>query len=94
MARSGAAKHDRMHLRLDHRTKRALERAAAYEDKIVSAFVLASAASAAKRVIERHETVTLRPVDWDVFYAALLKPPTPNRTLKRAVARFRAERGE
>jgi uncharacterized protein (DUF1778 family) len=81
-----------MHLRLDARTKRTLERAAAYEEKSVSEFVLASATAAAERIIERHEVVTLPPADWDVFFDALVDPPEPNDVLKAAVRRFRGRR--
>jgi uncharacterized protein (DUF1778 family) len=78
-----------MHLRLDSRTKRALERAAAYEEKTVSEFVLATATAAAERVIERNENVTLPAADWDLFFDALVNPPEPNEVLKAAVKRFR-----
>ncbi len=92
MPRSETAKRDRMHLRLDARTKRMLERAAAYEERSVSDFVLATATAAAERVIERHETVTLPAADWDVFFDALVNPPEPNEVLKAAVRRFRDRR--
>ena len=93
MSRSQAAKRDRMHIRLDLRTKRTLERAAAYEGKSVTDFVLATATAAAERVVERHEKVELPPADWDLFFAALVKPPSPNRVLKAAVKRFHEKRG-
>jgi uncharacterized protein (DUF1778 family) len=53
-------KRDRMHLRLDAKTKRRLERAAAYEETSVTDFVLANAVAAAERVIDSHEKVRLR----------------------------------
>jgi uncharacterized protein (DUF1778 family) len=87
------AKRDRVHLRLDVRTKRTLELAAAYEERSLSDFVLAHATSAAEEVIDRHEKVTLRAADWDVFYDALINPPEPNARLKAAVRRFRDRRG-
>jgi uncharacterized protein (DUF1778 family) len=93
MTRSQTAKRDRMHLRLDGRTKRTLERAAAYEEKTVSDFVLATATAAAERVIERHERVTLSQPDWDVFFDLLVNPPEPNKTLKAAIRRYRDRRG-
>lgn len=89
MSQSEALRRDRMHLRLDARTKRTLERAAAYEEKSVSDFVLTTARAAAERVIERHEQVTLSTKDWDAFFDALVNPPEPNETLKAAVRRFR-----
>ncbi len=93
MARSQLTKRDRMHLRLDQRTKRTLERAAAYEATSVSDFVLATATAAAERVIARHEKVTLPPADWDRFFDALVEPPAPNKTLKAAIRRFRDRLG-
>ncbi|HXP74911.1 MAG TPA: DUF1778 domain-containing protein [Stellaceae bacterium] len=93
MSRSQTAKRDRMHLRLDLRTKRTLERAAAYEGKSVTDFVLATAIAAAERVVERREKVVLPAADWDLFFRALVSPPPPNRILKAAVRRFRERRG-
>jgi uncharacterized protein (DUF1778 family) len=90
MPRARAAHRGRMHLRIDVGTKRALERAAAYEAKSVTEFVLTTASAAAAKVIDRHEKVTLSKPDWDLFYAALLKPPAPNAALKKAIRRFRA----
>jgi uncharacterized protein (DUF1778 family) len=89
MARTDQRKRDRMQLRLDAGTKRKLERAAAYEQKTVTEFVLASADAEAERVIERHERITLAPADWDVFYEALVNPPRPNKVLRQAVKRYR-----
>ncbi|HXA70253.1 MAG TPA: DUF1778 domain-containing protein [Stellaceae bacterium] len=94
MPRPQAAKRDRMHLRLDLRTKRTLERAAAYEGKSVTDFVLATATAAAERVVERREKVVLPQADWDLFFRALVKPPPPNKILKAAVRRFRDRRGD
>jgi len=82
-----------MHLRLDARTKRKLERAAAYADTTVSDFVLANAVAAAERVIEAHEKVTLSDVDWDAFHDALISPPEPNEKLKAAARRYRERIG-
>jgi uncharacterized protein (DUF1778 family) len=82
-----------MHLRLDAKTKRRLERAAAYEETSVSEFVLANALAAAERVIDSHEKITLSRRDWDVFYDALINPPEPNETLKKAARRYRERVG-
>jgi len=92
MSQTARVKRDRMHLRLDKPTKRKLERAAAYEETTVSDFVLANAVDAAKRVIERHESTSLSPADWDAFYDALRRPPKPNRNLREAILRYRTSR--
>jgi uncharacterized protein (DUF1778 family) len=83
-----------MHLRLDSRTKRKLERAAAYTDKSVSDFVLANAVAAAERVLEAREQIVLSEPDWQVFYDALTDPPGPNERLKKAVQRYHKRRGK
>lgn len=93
MDRTAQAKRDRMHLRVDTRTKRVLERAAAYEETSVSGFVLANAVAAAERVIGTRETVALSARDWQLFYDALVDPPAPNEKLTRAARRYRDRMG-
>lgn len=93
MPQTAAIKRDRMHLRLDVRTKRKLERAAAYEDTSVSNFVLANAVAAAERVIDSHERNVLSAADWDAFHDALIDPPEPNEALKKAARRYRERIG-
>ena len=83
-------KRDRMHLRLDEKTKRKLSRAARYEDVSVSEFVLSNALAAADRVLETHETTKLAPADWDAFYEALVRPPRPNKKLTEAVRWYKS----
>jgi uncharacterized protein (DUF1778 family) len=93
MAQTVDVKHDRMHLRLDAKTKRKLERAAAYTETTVTDFVLTNAVAAAERVIDSHEKVVLSPPDWDLFYDALINPPEPNAKLKAAARRYRERFG-
>ena len=93
MAQTSGVKRDRMHLRLDAKTKRKLEQAAAYQETTVSAFVLANAVEAAERVIGSHEKITLSARDWEVFYDALVNPPEPNERLKEAARRYRERVG-
>lgn len=93
MSKTSAIKRDRMHLRLDAVTKRRLERAAAYESRSVTDFVLLTAVAAADRVIESKESAVLSARDWDAFHAALLHPPKPNAKLKEAARRYRERVG-
>ena len=86
-------KQARVHLRLDFKTKRKLERAAAYAETTMSAFVLANAVAAADRVIESHEQITLAARDWDALHDALLDPPEPNAALRNAAKRYRGRLG-
>ncbi|MCO5120834.1 MAG: DUF1778 domain-containing protein [Burkholderiaceae bacterium] len=94
MTQIDKVKRDRMHLRLDARTKRKLERAAAYEETSVTDFVLANALIAADRVIDSHERIILSTKDWEVFYDALIDPPEPTDKLKEAARRYRERAGE
>lgn len=91
---TGGVKHARVHLRMDGRSKRTLERAAAYEETTVSRFVLSSAIAAAERIIESRERIVLPATDWDTFYDALLNPPEPNEALRAAAHRYRERLGE
>jgi uncharacterized protein (DUF1778 family) len=93
MSQPAEVKRDRLHLRLDAKAKRTLERAAAYEETSVTDFVLANAVAAAERVIDTHEKITLSTKDWDVFYDALINPPEPNEKLREAARRYRERVG-
>ena len=86
MANAETTKQDRMHIRLDARSKQKLERAAAYAHKSLSDFVLGQALHAADEVIHEYETLTLNQTDWDVFLDALEHPPKPSAKLKKAFA--------
>ena len=86
-------RHERLNLRFDARTRRKLERAAAYEETTLSRFVLHNAVAAAERVIEAREGIVLPATDWDTFHDALLNPPAPNAALKRAARRYRERIG-
>ena len=93
VAEAAEWKHERVHLRLDARSKRKLERAAAYEETTISRFVLSNAVAAAERVIDARERIVLPATDWDAFHEALLNPPAPNAALKRAARRYRERIG-
>lgn len=86
-------KRERMHLRMDAKSKRKLERAAAYEETSITQFVLSNAVEAAERVIEARERVVLSATDWDAFHDALLNPPEPNAALRQAARRYRERVG-
>lgn len=78
------ASRDCLDLHLDPRSKRTLERAAAYRGTSVSQFVLASAVAAAERVIAAQERIVLAEADWGAFHDALHTPPEPNAALRKA----------
>ena len=87
-------KREHIYLRLDARSKRKLERAAAYEETSTAQFVLSNAVQAAERVIEARERVVLSETDWDAFRDALADPPEPNAALYRAARRYRQRASE
>jgi len=86
MVATDKIKQERMHLRLDTRSKKKLERAAAYTHKCLTEFVLGQALNAADVVIRENETLILNRADCEVFLDALENPPKPNARLKRAFA--------
>lgn len=88
MAKTAASEHHHVHLRVDAKTKRKLERAAACEEMTVSRFVLANAVAAAERVIESREKIVLSAMDWEAFHHALINPPKPNAALGKAARRY------
>ena len=89
MGRTAESKQDRLQLRLDARSKRILQRAANHRRKSLSQFVLSTALEEAEKVVREETVVTLSEPDWNVFYDALVNPPTPNAALRTAYRRYR-----
>lgn len=85
---------ERVEARVTAEQKKLLERAAALEGRSLTDFVVSSAQAAAAITISRHELLRLTPDDQDVFVEALLNPPAPNETLRRAAARYRTALGQ
>ncbi|MBI4749398.1 MAG: DUF1778 domain-containing protein [Acidobacteria bacterium] len=84
MALKTPTKQERLQIRVDDRTKRKLERAAALLHVPLGDFVLSQAIPAAEKVIADYETITLSEPDWNLFYEALIHPPAPNDALRAA----------
>jgi uncharacterized protein (DUF1778 family) len=82
-----AAKSERVSLRIDAESKRALQRAASYAGSSLSDFVITRALAAANEVIQAREAVMLSGRDWDAFLDALASPPEPSPPLERALRR-------
>ncbi len=70
-----------------------LKRAAEMEGRSVSDFVIAAAHAAAQRAIEQTQIIRLSFEDQRRFAEALINPPEPNETLRRA-AKLHAEHVE
>ncbi len=81
-------KEDRLEARVSTALKKLLKKAADLEGTTLTEFVVQSVKSAAMRVIQDHEVITLSTRDRDVFMHALLNPPEPNQRLRQAFDRY------
>ena len=81
-----SAKRERINLRLNDNAKRLIERAANFEGKTVSNFILSSALASAEKTVHEHETVALGRQDAERFLAALDSPVSFNEALTEALA--------
>jgi len=80
-------KESRLNIRCDSHTRQLLDKAASYAHVSISEFVLSNALASAERVVQEHESITLKPKDFEAFLAALDAPAKPNAALKRAFKR-------
>lgn len=81
-----AAKNERINLRLKQSAKNLIERAATFEGKTVSSFILSSALDSAEKTLHEHESMQLNEQDAQRFYDALAKPVTFNEKLTEVFA--------
>ncbi len=81
-----AAKNERINLRLKQSAKSLIERAASFEGKTLSSFILSSALATAEKAIHEHESIQLNERDAQHFFDALSKPVKFNRKLTEALA--------
>lgn len=80
-------KESRLHIRCDNRSRQLLDKAAHYAHLSISEFILSNVLESAERVVQQHESITLKPKDFEAFLAALDAPVKPNAALKRAFKR-------
>lgn len=80
-------KESRLNIRCDNRTRQILDKAASYAHVSISEFILSHALASAERVVNEHESITLKSKDFEAFLAALDQPVQPNAALKRALKR-------
>jgi len=80
-----ATKNERINLRLKQSAKNFLERAATFEGKTVSSFILSSALASAEKTIHEHESIQLNEQDAKRFFDALAKPVRFNKKLTEAL---------
>ena len=84
---TSSLKESRLNIRCDSNTRQLLDKAASYAHVSISEFVLSNALASAERVVQAHESITLRPKDFEAFLEALDTPAKPNAALKRAFKR-------
>jgi uncharacterized protein (DUF1778 family) len=80
-------KESRLHIRCDSYARQLLDKAANYAHVSISEFVLSNALASAERVVQTHESITLKSKDFEAFLTALDAPGKPNAALKRAFKR-------
>jgi uncharacterized protein (DUF1778 family) len=85
MSAAKDTKQDRINLRLRQDVKQALERAASFEGKTVSNFILTSALANAEKTIHEHEVMRLNHEESDAFFNALANPVRLNQRLAEAL---------
>ena len=78
-------KSERINHRLKSSTKRLIERAAVFEGKTVSHFILTGALERAEKTVQDHELMTLNAKNSKAFFDALATPVQFNRRLNAAL---------
>jgi uncharacterized protein (DUF1778 family) len=81
----------RLEARITADQKALIERAAAYEGRSVSDFVVQSVQEAAKSVVRDHEMLRLNRRQSEAFVKVLLDPPEANAALREAAKRYHRE---
>ena len=82
---ASAAKNERINLRLKRSAKERIERAATFEGKTVSSFILSSALATAEKTLHEYESIRLNEQDAKRFFDALAKPVKFNKKLTAAL---------
>lgn len=83
-----SARTARLEARITAKLKALIERAAAYEGRTVSEFVVDTVRQAATAVVQEHEVVRLDPSQSRAFVERLLRPPAPNAPLRKAAEEY------
>ena len=86
-----ATKNARLEARITPEQKDLIERAAAYQGRTVSDFVVGVVQDAARAVIDEHEVLRLSGSQSRAFVEMLLDPPEPNEALEQAAKRYRED---
>ena len=91
--RTGRPRADRLEARVTKAQKELFVRAAELQGRSLTDFLVASAQEAALATVRTHQAVDLSERDREAFVSALLTPPSPAKTLRQAVRRYRKRAG-
>ena len=91
---TGRRKRSRLEARISTEDKELLKRAADLQGCSLTEFVVRSAQEAARKAVKEHQMMSLTARDTKAFVRALLKPPAPNKKLKRAAKRYNEIMGQ
>ena len=81
-------KNERVNLRLKSSAKNLIARAAGFEGKTISHFILTSALERAEKTVQEHEVMTLNAQNSKTFLDALAAPVRFNRRLIAAIEAY------
>jgi len=81
-------KNERINLRVKSSAKRLIARAADFEGKSVSHFILTSALKRAEETVQKHQMMTLNTKNSRAFFDALTAPVRFNRKLTAALEEY------
>ena len=76
---------ERINLRLKSSARNLIERAASFEGKTLSHFILTSALERAEQTVQDHEIMAINAADSKIFFDALAAPIHFNRKLAAAL---------
>lgn len=85
MSTATSPKKERINIRLKSGAKKIIERAAGFEGKTVSHFILESALERAEKTVKEHETISLNMENSRAFFNALEAPVRFNSALLSAL---------
>jgi uncharacterized protein (DUF1778 family) len=88
--RPQARKSERLEARVSREQKELFQRAADLQGSTLTEFLMNALQEAATRTVSEHGALKLGDRDREVFINALLSPPEPNDTLRRAASEFQA----
>jgi uncharacterized protein (DUF1778 family) len=79
------SKNERINLRVKSSAKELIVRAAGFEGKTISHFILTSALKCAEKTVQEHQMMTLNAKESKTFFDALAAPVRFNRKLTAAL---------